>query len=51
MERADEAMVIAERNGWKVIVGVEPDQPESTRPHDAHARRSHPDAPRADCRP
>ena len=30
MERADEAMVIAERNGWKVIVGVEPDQPEST---------------------
>lgn len=30
MERADEVMAIAERNGWKVIVGVEPDKPEDT---------------------
>lgn len=30
MERADEVMAIAERNGWKVIVGVEPDKPENT---------------------
>ena len=31
MDRADEVMAIAERNGWKVIVGVEPDKPESRR--------------------
>ncbi|MGH7826560.1 MAG: PBPRA1643 family SWIM/SEC-C metal-binding motif protein [Candidatus Binatia bacterium] len=30
MERADEIMAAAERNGWKVIVGVEPEQPEDT---------------------
>lgn len=30
MERADEVMAIAERKGWKVIVGVEPDKPENT---------------------
>jgi len=30
MERADEVMAIAEENGWKVIVGVEPDKPENT---------------------
>jgi len=30
MERADEVMAIAERSGWKVIVGVEPDKPEDT---------------------
>jgi SWIM/SEC-C metal-binding protein len=30
MERADEIMAIAEHNGWKVIVGVEPDKPENT---------------------
>ncbi|OGP86981.1 MAG: hypothetical protein A2Y95_06870, partial [Deltaproteobacteria bacterium RBG_13_65_10] len=30
MERAGEIMVIAERNGWKVIVGIEPDKPEGT---------------------
>jgi SWIM/SEC-C metal-binding protein len=29
MERADELMAIAEQNGWKVIVGIEPDQPEN----------------------
>ena len=30
MQRADEVMDIAQRNGWKVIVGVEPDKPENT---------------------
>ena len=30
MKRANEVMAIAERNGWKVIVGVEPDKPENT---------------------
>jgi SWIM/SEC-C metal-binding protein len=30
MERADEVMAIAEQNGWKVVVGVEPDKPENT---------------------
>jgi len=30
MERANEVMAIAERNGWKVIVGIEPDKPENT---------------------
>ena len=30
MERADEVMAIAERKGWKVVVGVEPDKPENT---------------------
>jgi SWIM/SEC-C metal-binding protein len=30
VERADEVMAIAERKGWKVIVGVEPDKPEKT---------------------
>ena len=30
MERADEVMAIAERKGWKVIVGIEPDKPENT---------------------
>ena len=29
MERADEVMAIAERNGWKIIVGIEPDRPEN----------------------
>jgi len=30
MERADEIIAMAEHNGWKVIVGVEPDKPENT---------------------
>jgi len=30
MERADDVMAIAERNGGMVIVGVEPDKPENT---------------------
>jgi len=30
MARADEIMAMAERNGWKVIVGVESDKPENT---------------------
>lgn len=30
MGRADEVMAIAEQNGWKVVVGVEPDKPENT---------------------
>ena len=29
MERANEVMAIAEHNGWKAIVGIEPDQPEN----------------------
>ena len=30
MERAGEIMAMAKRNGWKVVVGVEPDKPENT---------------------
>jgi SWIM/SEC-C metal-binding protein len=28
MERADEVLSICERNGWKAVLGVEPDKPE-----------------------